>query len=384
MQQDRIMSADSHVVEPPDLFTTRIDRKYRDQAPRTVWGPLKDGREGEFYTWPGAAEAEWLPLSSLYAAGMGSNVAEMMEVNKSGFAGAPAYVREPAARLKAQDQDGVCAEVLYPSWGMFIFSVEDPELRGACFRAYNDWVAEFCSYDTKRLVGAGAIDLGLPQSVPAAVTELRRCAAKGLRLAVLPNTPAEGYHYGMEEYNPFWAAAEELGIPVSLHIHCDRKRFVFANNTVAPVGQLSHYIHDVPMVLMKSTSSIILGGVFDRFPKVKFVVAEADSSWAAHYLFRADHFYFSGYDEVLPLKMKPSDYFKQSVYTTFQWEGEKNVAAALEFVSADHIMWANDFPHFDSTYLSSGKVRAEALRGATSETDRKLIIGGAMATLYGL
>ena len=111
-----------------------------------------------------------------------------MNLNKKGFAAAPASVWDPAERLKEQDRDGVAAEVLYTTFGMMLYGLDDAGLRGACFRAYNDFVAEYCSYNTDRLVGVGLVTL---EDIDAGVAELKRCADKGLRGAMIWASPPD-------------------------------------------------------------------------------------------------------------------------------------------------------------------------------------------------
>ena len=128
---------------------------------------------------------------------------------------APRSVWDPAERLKEQDRDGVSAEALYTSMGMLLFGLDNAELRAACFSAFNDWAAEYCSYDPKRLIGLGVVTL---EDIPAAVEELTRIAQKGLRGALIWGAPPEDKPYSLPDYDPFWAAAQDLNMPLSLHI----------------------------------------------------------------------------------------------------------------------------------------------------------------------
>ncbi len=122
---------------------------------------------------------------------------------------------DPVERLKDQDIDGVEAEVLYTSLGMPLFGLKDPELQRACFRIYNDWLAEFCSHNPKRLLGVPLISLddvgpggpgigALPQAEPQGRDDL------GLS--------PEDRPYSSPIYDPFWQAASDLEMPLSLHI----------------------------------------------------------------------------------------------------------------------------------------------------------------------
>src|SRR2546428_7062596 len=169
MAEYRIISADSHFGEPPNMWAERIDPKFRDRAPHTVQGC--NGRAGEFFVCENVSP---VPVAGFFGAGVPSEA--LAEHSKKGFEAAPASVWEPAARIKDQDLDGVQAEVIYTSMGMPLYGLDDVELRTACFRAYNDWATEYCSYDAKRLVPLGLITL---EDIGAGIAVLSRIPEKG-------------------------------------------------------------------------------------------------------------------------------------------------------------------------------------------------------------
>ena len=110
--------------------------------------------------------------------------------------------------------DGVAGEVLYPSQGLFYFKVADTQLMSAIFRAYNDWLAEFCRTNPERLKGIAMINL---DNVQDGIKELERTAKMGFAGAMITEYPLEDRRYDQPEYEPFWAAAQALGMPLSLH-----------------------------------------------------------------------------------------------------------------------------------------------------------------------
>jgi predicted TIM-barrel fold metal-dependent hydrolase len=164
MSDYRLISADSHFVEPPRMWAERSDRRFRDRAPHAE---KLEGKPGEFLVCEDVAPA---PLASFFSAGVPPK--EIPEFMKRGFNEAPRAVHDPAERIKDQDRDGVDAEVIYTSsMGMPLFGVEDAEFRAACFRAFNDWATDYCTYNLKRLIPLGLITL---EDIPAAVAELER------------------------------------------------------------------------------------------------------------------------------------------------------------------------------------------------------------------
>ncbi len=367
MAKHPVISADSHFVEPPEMWAERIDARFRDRAPHTVKG--YKGREGEFFVCENIA-----PVQVAGFFGSGKRAEELPEHLKRGFEAAPKSVWDPAERLKEQDADGVSAEVLYTSMGMLLFGLDDAELRAACFRAFNDWAAEYCSYNPKRLIGLGVITL---EDIPAAVAELERIARKGLRGALIWGAPPEDRPYSLPDYDPFWAAAQDLGMPLSLHILAGRGGVRFSRRRI-----LFGYMK-LPQEIQLTFADIITGGVLERFPRLRLVSAENDISWIPHFMYRLDHAYERlRHIEGLSLPMMPSEYMKRNVTATFQFEST-NVDFTRRIFGAEQIMWSSDYPHTDSPWPHSQDYIAQAFADIPEAEVRK-IVGGNAARLYGL
>src|ERR1700736_6855138 len=147
----RVISAASHMMEPADLWETRLDNKFRDRAPKVI---KSESGKGYLFIAPGVR-----PFPVAGGFGIGKSGEELKEHLKKGYEAARPSGWDPAERLKDQDVDGVEAEVLYATLGMPLFNLNDAELQRACFRIYNGWLAEFCSYNPKRLIGLALISL---------------------------------------------------------------------------------------------------------------------------------------------------------------------------------------------------------------------------------
>lgn len=362
----RIVSADSHMCEPPDLWTTRLDQKYRDRAPHTVKG--HQGKEGVFFVCENIMP---IPVSGIF--GAGKTAEELPEHFKRGYEAAPPSVWDPAARIKEQEADGVSGEVLYTSFGMFLYGLDDAGLRTACFRAYNDFVAEYTSHDPKRLVGLGLIDL---EDIGAGVEEMKRIAKKGLRGVMIWASPPEDRPYTHPDYDPFWAAAQDLGLPVSFHILTGRggPRVNLNKILTSYMGQP----HEIQMTL----ATLIFSGILERFPKLQIVSAENDVSWLYHFMYRLDHAYdrFRHFEGV-NLSMLPSEYVKRQLHASFQFE-EVGMDLVNRF-GAGNIMWSSDYPHTDSTWPRSREFIAGHFQGIPADVTQK-IVGANVASLYHL
>ena len=176
----KMVSADSHVTEPPDLWVQRLDRKYRDSAPRVI--SSHQGEEGQFFAVEGYA-----PAKVAQGLGAGLKPEELPRFySQGGYAEARPGGWDPAERLKDMEIDGVEAEVIYTTLGFRIFWLKDPELQRACFEVYNDWLAGYCSYAPHKLAGLAMVSL---YDIDLAVKELRRCAKLGLQGAMIWASP---------------------------------------------------------------------------------------------------------------------------------------------------------------------------------------------------
>ena len=362
----RIISGDSHFVEPPDMWAERMDKKFRDRAPHTVEG--NNGKPGEFFVCENITP---VPVAGFF--GSGKSAEELPAHMEKGFSVAPKSVWDPAERLKDQDKDGVSAEAMYTSMGMLLFGLEDAELRASAFSAFNDWASEYTSYNPNRLIGLGAVTL---EDIPAGIAELERIAKKGLRGALIWGAPPEDRPYSHSDYDPFWAAAADMNMPLSLHILTSRKGHGIDFSNIL-YGYMS-----LPQEIQLTLADMVFGSVFERHPKLKIVSAENDVSWLPHFLYRLDH----GYDRLrhfqnVQLTMMPSEYIKRNVWCTFQFED--TWIDTYKRLDATKIMWSSDYPHTDSPWPRSAEYIKENFSDAPEDVLTG-VVGGNAAALYGI
>jgi predicted TIM-barrel fold metal-dependent hydrolase len=352
-------------MEPADLWLERLPASLRDDAPRVL---ANEGRPGYSFHAPGLTPS---PVAGAWASGKsGAELKEHLE--RAGYETARPSGWDPAERVKDQDVDGVLAEVLYGTLGMRLFPMVDGALQRSIFRAYNDWLGEFCSFDPTRLHGVALISLW---DVDLGVEELERCAGMGCKGAMIWGCPPADRPYHSRLYDRLWAAAQDLGLPLSLHI-------------VTGMGEESHVdFSDAPMRYMRliheiqrSLSSLILGGVLERFPELVIVCAESDIGWLPHFMQRMDHanMRFGAMMEQ-PLSIEPSDYVRRQVRLTFM--DDPVGAATYEQVGRSTYMWGSDFPHTDSTWPNSQKVIEKNFTGIPDDVASEILFDNA-ARLY--
>jgi predicted TIM-barrel fold metal-dependent hydrolase len=367
MTSHAIISADSHVCEPPDLWTSRLDAKYRDRAPRVV--ESRGSRPALFFSCGDGI----MPVAVSGMFGAGKSTEELVANLQKGFDIAPRSVWDPAARLAEQDVDGVGGEVLHASMGMFLYDLADRELREACIRAYNDFLAEYVSYDKKRLAGLALIDL---EDVSAGVRELERGAKNGLIGAMIWSSAPEERPFEGAAYDAFWAAAQDLRMPITLHALTGR-----SGPRLKPDKILYSYVEQ-PHVVQLTLAHMLFGRVFERFPGLRVVSSEHDVGWAYHFLHRVDHAYEKfRHRQNLKLDLLPSEYVRRQVFFGFQFEALG--MDLIERLGAGNIMWASDYPHTDSTWPRSRQYLADILAHIPEDAQRKIVNENA-ARLYQL
>jgi predicted TIM-barrel fold metal-dependent hydrolase len=360
--QDLMISADSHVIEPRNLWVERMEKAFRDRAPRVETNP--GGLSGEWFICEGL---EPRPASLAFAAG--KDPSEYNEFQKAanydeGIAGG----WEAAPRLKDMALDGVEAEIIYTTLGFRLFGLLDEPFQRELFRVYNDWLAELCRYAPKQLLGLAMIPL---LDIERGIKELRRCAKLGLRGALIMCSPPEGQTYADASYDPFWAEAQELGMPLSLHLgtgHGKESRYD---------SNLFMRIMSIPHEVQRTFSSLVFGGVLERFPELRVVSAENDIGWLPHFLARADLTHHKlgslkmGPWSGVKLSLLPSEYFRRQVYATFI-DDEVGVRNA-DLFGTDNYMWSSDYPHLMATWPRSREAVARNFQGIGDDVRRKIV-----------
>jgi predicted TIM-barrel fold metal-dependent hydrolase len=361
-----IISADSHITEPPGTYIDRIDHKYKDKAPRLV----RDEQKGDLFVIDGLNQP--IPMGLVAAAGQKAEELRMFgakfeDLHRGGW--------DPQARMAEQERDGVAAEVIYPTVGMLLCNHPDFDYKKACFDAYNLWIAEYCSAHPDRLIGLGQTAL---RSIEEGIEDLRKIKTLGLRGVMMPGNPGVS-DYDDPIYAPFFEAAIDLQLPLSFHILTSKGDVVGA----PPRGPKMNGFMSIIRGCQDIMGTFILGAVFERHPKLKIVCVEADAGWVPHYMYRMDHA-FDRHRYWLTagaLSKMPSEYFREHIYLTFQddWVAFK----MKDLCNIRRLMWANDFPHSDSTWPNSQALLKQHA-AHLSEEEKNFILHDNVAELYNL
>ena len=357
-----VISADSHITEPPNTYVDFIDPVWRDKAPKLVdAGPEK----GDVFVIDGMKHT--VALGTVAAAG---KPPEEIRLKGSRFLDLHRGGWDSSVRLADQDRDGVAAEIIYPTIGMLLCNHPDIDYKKACFDAYNRWLAGYCEPYRDRLLGLGQTAMRTPEE---GIADLESIKALGLRGVMMPGLPGIE-DYDSPIYDEFWETAIGMRMPLSFHILTTRNE-----HTRGPKmnGFLS-IVRGVQDVM----GMLVLGGVFERHPDLRIVCAEADAGWVPHYMYRMDHA-FKRHHNWLPagqaLSRLPSEYFAECIYVTFQ--DDFTAFAHADDMNWHRLMWANDFPHSDSTWPWSQEILAEQTANLAPE-QKQAILSDNVAELY--
>ena len=390
LDDPRPISADSHALEGPDVFEGLAER-FGDDAPRVV---SRDG-QGDFIVIPNMPKRSRnvafmalagtrldyeTPLPRQHASKPGAGSIDDPEIQayiSGGYAAMRPGLTDGARRPDDQDIDGVSAEILYPGW-FPMFSLGDLDLLVALQRNYNDWMHAQSVASQGRLVGLAALPVQRPE---AAVAELERILDLGFKGIVIPSNAPRGRRYSDEQYDPMWALAEEAGLPVGFHVACmshvpDWLKAMADRDPVVQYAGSPALIHDTMVELM-------VRGVCAKFPNLKFVLAEFNAGWVAHWLDKVQQGWAREYSKD-PSSVPPVDVleiWKRQFFATI--EDDTAALRTRELIGEETLLWGSDYPHTDSTWPCSTQVLDEMFENHSAAT-RDKITRTNVANLYSL
>lgn len=370
-----LLSSDSHIVEPPDLWAGK-GGALAHRMPRVE--RLDDG------DW-------WIVDGYKTMSFLGIQTGERFEgdpekLRTSGFVEEVrpgAY--DPRIYVEENEHDGVWGSVIYPSQGLVLYCVPVTDVVTTAMAVYNDWLADFCREDTGRLKGIAMLNL---DDVDGAVRELERCRNLGLSGALVAVMPPPWQPYRDAVYDRFWAAAQDLDMPLSLHVATDR-----ADPKVgAPAFRLD--VKHVPpsmfvnsdLQVRQTLADLIFSGVFERFPRLRVGSVEHELGWIPFFLDRIDYVYTDRprrgpeWKRFADPDVLPSDFFRSNVFASFQQD--PSGLRLLDVMGRDTPTWGSDYPHTESTFPKSREILKSIVSDLTDE-DTHAITAGTCARLYG-
>ncbi len=362
-----IIDTDTHVVEPPDLWTARVSSKWGDLVPHVAWDD-----ERQIEAWFSGEQR----LGAVGAPAM-AGWHEFPPMHPRRFGDTDPASWDATKRAALMDRYNIRSQILYPNVAVFdaksILAMDDPALQLACIEAYNDFLVDFSSQAPGRFVPVAALpfwDLELT------LAEIDRCAAMGHKGIIFTQDPS---YFGLPEltdryWDPMWASAQEKQLPVNFHI---------ASGDLDPfsIGHPDNGVHanyaamGVSFFLAnaKTIAQLVTGGICHRFPTLNFVSVESGVGWIPFALSALDWQWMNcGVREEHPeYDLLPSEYFRRQIYGCF-WFERDTALDAIERLGADNILYETDYPH--PTSMSPGPATTaqrpdEYLRSNFSDVD---------------
>ena len=375
---NQLISCDDHMdlgQLPADLWLTRLPAALRHRAPRieerdgqAVW--ICDGKVWGSWGGKPPATGNQRPVKPLYNSFDRAGIYDQSE-------------RRPAVtelRLADMDRDGVQTQVIFGP--IFQISTDDPMLRVACYRVYNDWLLDFCKAAPDRLLGVPM----LPETPDGATEELLRLAAKGGVKQVTLMIANINPKLDDRAWEKLWTALEETGIILSWHIT------VFGDRDPRAAGKAASVFENTKFFManfLEPFVDLFAWGILERHPKLKIVIAEGGTGWLPWLVQELDYRYWRLWEAKdfwadkggAELETKPSELFKRQIWATFQ---EDYAAMSLiPFFGEGHLLWASDYPHPDGVWPNSRKAIERQMKDLLPAMRRKLTHDNA-AKLYGL
>ena len=354
-----MVSADGHVQEPSDTWTSRIDARYHDRLPGIVLTAQGQAQKTEGFR---------VPLS------LTKTVLEGEDKLRNGAG------KTPEARLADLGADGVDAEIMFPNKGLTMWATKDVEFSGAMCRAYNDWAWETFGPFNDALAPMACI---APGDVPSAIAEIQRCAALGFRGLSLPCKPHFGPpdheepNYNLREFDPLWDAICDVDLPVTFHISTGRDPRTARSRGGAVINYTVHSLGPT----IEPIANLCASGVCETHPTLRFGTIEAGIGWVPWALQAMDEAYKKHHMWVRPkMELLPSEYFRRQGFASFQ-DDRVGIELAREFDLVDNFLWANDYPHHEGSWPHSAAA-IERTMGSLTDDERARILGLNAARLF--
>jgi predicted TIM-barrel fold metal-dependent hydrolase len=394
--EHKVISADTHLFEPPDLWTTRLPRDMRDRAARLEW-------TDENMHFIGAGGQEILTLTE--------------------YRDSEAAMRQHSTLAHWEsdiEADGLWGSVIHPNVGLLSYCA-DNALAFAHARVYNDYVVELFGESFGRYKPTAIVPL---TNTNDAVIEVERVARLGLRGIIVPvEAPIR---YCSDAYDRVWSAAQANGLVVVFHIgvrtadpsdqtidmHELKSRIAGGTGPKALSDRL-RFESQQSVVAQSLIADLVGGGVLERFPELHFMITEFNAYWLAGLMGGFDKAYTLaigqdvsapdasqgifdhglaagaeqplmvkrfGMNEAWPYPLRPSDYIRRQIHCTFQ---DDPMAVALRDVTGvECLLWGSDYPHHEGSWPRSREALDTLFHGLPDE-DRRAITGGTIAKLFG-
>jgi predicted TIM-barrel fold metal-dependent hydrolase len=353
---ERLISADSHVKMTHEQVKAHLAAAHHDAYDAAA----------------GAYEARMS-----IGTGAANRAGAKMAASNSAFS-RPGYW-DPVERLKDMDTDGVEAEVLYSEVSAFRYLADVEGATSEAVRAFNDALTDFAEADPKRLVVSYQIPI---HDIDVAVAEVERVVGLGAKSLQLPVFPSEFglADYYDERYEPLFSTIQDTGLPICFHIGLNTNLADVARRD--PTPNMGVMVPLVPLMTAEALGMLIMGGVFERFPRLRTVFVEPGLAWVAWWLEIVDDMVQRQGYEFPAITELPSTYFHRNVHLTFIDE-HVGLQRVRDMLGVENLMWSTDFPHPVTSWPNSRRLVEEQF-ATIPDDERELIVCGNAARVWSL
>jgi len=385
----RVIDVDTHVIEPYDLWTSRLStQRWGDRVPHVRWN---EGLKTELWY-----SGDQVIGSGAAAAAAGWSEPPPKFPPKLDLVSPEVWRAED--RLRLMDRYGIYAAVLYPNVAGFgagrfaSVSQGDSEFALALLRAYNDFLVDYASVDPRRYVPVMAVPFW---DIDLSTKEMARAASLGHRGIIFSQDPQ---YFGQPvlsdpHWDPLWAAAQDMELAVNFHIGGgDMSGMSLLHPSAGPHANYASFPVTFFVSNARTIASLIGGGVCHRFPRLNFVSVESGVGWIPFVLQGLDWMWMETHvrDEHPEYDLLPSEYFRRQIYSCFWFEKGPMLDAAIAYLGDDNILYETDFPH--PTSMSPGPVSTalpahqfiEQNLGHLPDTSLRKILHDNAASVYSL
>lgn len=370
-----VVSADCHVNEPPDVFSSRVEERFRDRIPK-----MQVDEKGRKWLIMEGARPSWIREAPRDAQ------VTLEEVKRSikDSGARPELDRTKGAlfqqhggtgpdRYNDMDFDGIDAEIIFPNKGLAAFYSPDPALNVAMCSAWNDWAYETFSGSLRSFPAA----LVATTDIDAAVREVKKAADRHFHAVMVPPLIAKK-GYNLPEFDPFWSVLNDTGLALCFHAGTGKDPRGATGAGGAVINYVVHAMNTVVQPIVEVCSS----GIFDRYPRLRCGCVEAGVGWIPYTLQAMDMGYETFAFWATPkLKNRPSDYFRNNCFATFEIDP---IGIELQkHIGTDNMLWGNDYPHIEGCWPNSDQV-VEAWGAKVSGPDKAKYLGLNAARVFNI
>lgn len=347
-----------HFIEPADLWKSRLPKRLADLVPRTEKDP--EGRWETIYL-DGQVFRRRLPSIPQQ---------EFMQATV-----AAAGSRDMGKRLADLDGEGIWSELVFPSLGMWSSSFRTTELLRETMRASNDWARETIMDYSPRLLPTAQVST---LDIDDAVAELERCGELGFKAVFLPVTPHPTQKdYNRDEWEPFWSAADEIGMVIAFHIGTEPIDFAGGGSIGVthhgPGGAVLNYT-ETSFGGQRAVTKLVASGALDRHPGLKVLVSEGGATWVPFIADRIEEGYRQHAMVVRPkLTRSPREIVYSQVYASFQHDA--SAITAMTAMGFDNVLWGSDYPHVEGTFGHTQQTLHRLFDGVEQKARDRIMVG---------